>query len=220
MTVFDLVFIAVFFTTATVLVLVIWGLIRGRYRKAGRLAAGLGAFLAIYIGTVITVSALTPQRVLSMHEDRCFDDWCLAADRSTLARAIGEGADAAKAHGVFYIVDLRVSSRAARISQRAPDALVFLVDSTGKRYYPSAEGQHAYETARGNSKPLSAILGPGESFSTTRIFDLPPDARDVGLVVVHGEGPGWFIIGDSQSLLHKRTVIRLQSTGEESSYRK
>ena len=43
-------------------------------------------------------------------------------------------------------------------------------------------------------------------FARRRRFRLP---RWIGLVVVHGGGPGRFIIGDGESLLHKRTVIRL-----------
>jgi hypothetical protein len=210
MSIFDLLFIAVFLAAATFLVMALWALVRGRFRKAGRIAVWLGAFLAVYMGTVVSVSIMTPQRVLGMGEDRCFDDWCLAADQCSLAHTIGQGMAAVSSHGVFHVVNLRVSSRAGRISQSAPDAWVYLVDSQGKKYNPSPEGQGAYDAAHGVSKALGAMLGPGENFSTTRVFDLPADARDVGLVVVHGEGPGWCIIGDSQSLLHKRTVIRLQ----------
>jgi hypothetical protein len=210
--VFDLVFIAVFFTTVASLVLALWALVRGRYRKARRIAVRLGAFVAVYMGMVVVVSILTPQRVLGMGEDRCFDDWCLAADQCSLTRAIGRGAAVAEAHGTFYVVTMRVSSRAGRVAQRAPDAEVYLVDSQGSKYDPSPEGQRAYEASHGESRPLSTRLEPREDFSTVRVFDLPVDAHDVGLVVAHGEGPGWFIIGNSQSLLHKRTVIRLRPT--------
>jgi hypothetical protein len=214
MTVFDLVFIAVFLSTATFFILALWALVRGRFHKAGRIAVWLGAFHAVYMGTLISVSIMTPQRVLGMGEDRCFDDWCLAVEQCSFAHSLGQGADAASAHGTFHVLHLRVSSRARRISQSAPDTRVYLVDSQGRRYDPSSKGQRAYDATHGESKPLSAMLGPSESFSTTRIFDLPPDARDVGLVVFYGEGPGWFIIGDSQSLFHKRTVIRLPSTSD------
>jgi hypothetical protein len=212
MSVFDLVFIATFFTAVTFLAMALWAFVRGRYGRALRIAVGMGGFLAVYMGTVVIVSILTPRRVLGMHEDQCFDDWCLAAAQCSLARAIGTGPIAATAHGVFYVVTLRVSSRAGRVAQRAPDAAVYLMDSRGRKYFPSSEGQRAYDGIHGESKPLSTLLEPLESFSTIRVFDLPADAQGVGLVVAHGEVPGWFIIGDSQSLWHKRTVIRLEST--------
>jgi hypothetical protein len=214
MSIFDFLFIAVFFATAACVILALWALVRGRFRKARRIAVWLGAFLVVYMGTVVIVSIMTPQHVLGMREDRCFDDWCLAADQCSLVHSIGQGPDAAAAHGIFHVVTLRISSHAGRVAQSAPDAWVYIVDSQSRKYYLSPQGQRAFDATHGESKPLSAMLGPRESFSTTRVFDLPTDAHDVGLVVVHGQGPGWFIIGDSQSLLHKRTVIRLQSMGD------
>ena len=87
---------------------------------------------------------------------------------------------------------------------------MYLLDSRGHKYLPSPEGQRAYDAANGESKGLGDLLEPLASFSTVRVFDLPADAEDVGLVVVHGQGPGRFIIADSQSFLHEPTVIRLQ----------
>jgi hypothetical protein len=88
-------------------------------------------------------------------------------------------------------------------------ATVHLVDSQGRAYDPSSVGQKAHEVQNGAARPLGDLLSPGSSFTTVRVFDLPLEAKEVGLVVVHGSWPGWFIIGDSQSLLHKRITIKL-----------
>ena len=49
-----------------------------------------------------------------------------------------------------------------------------------------------------------------EKQRAARVFDVPRDVKGLGAVVVHGgSGPTAFIIGDSQSLLHRPTVIKL-----------
>jgi hypothetical protein len=203
MTILDLVFIAAFFTSVILLIRICWKLFRRNFQRARRAAIQLGVFWALYLTVLLAVSITTPQSVLAMREDRCFDDWCLAVDDCSLARTLGKD---------HYVVGLRVSSRAGRVSQRAPDAAVYLTDTTGVQYYPSPDAQRAYDASHPENKPLSALLGPHDSFPTVRVFDLPLNSTNAGLVVVHGQGPGRFIIGDSQSLLHKRTVTKLVCT--------
>jgi hypothetical protein len=213
MTLFDLLFIAIFLTSVALVLRSLYLVLRGRRERAVRILAWWGGFLVVYLGIEMGVSLTTPQRVLQMGEDRCFDDWCLVVDGVRLAPSIGQGEGAARAQGVFYIVTIRVSSRAKRVSQRAPDSKVILTDRQEKRYDPSPAGQKAYEAANGPAAPLGALLAPGASFTTVRVFDLPKNAVDPSAIVLHGEGPGWFVIGDDASLLHKRTVIRLRTSG-------
>jgi len=192
-------------TTVVVLVRVLYLLVRGRRSQSWRLFTRLAVGFAVYMCLVLAVSVLAQRKVLAMGQKRCFDDWCLAVENATTASRIGSS----QAQGKFYIVTVSVSSEARRVSQRAPDATVHLEDGRGRVYDPSTTGQSAYAAQNGSAKPLSDRLGPGESFTTTRVFDLPTDAEQVGLVVVHGAWPGWFIIGDSQSLLHKRPITLL-----------
>jgi hypothetical protein len=85
------------------------------------------------------------------------------------------------------------------------------VDGQGRKYDVSPPGQGAFEAEHGPAAPLTSTLALGQSLSTVQIFDLPDDARDVGLTVEHpvGPSPGLFIIGDDASLLHKPTIVRL-----------
>jgi hypothetical protein len=200
MTIFDLVFIAAIFTGLVLLIRVLWKLFRRNSQGARRAAIQLGIIGTLYMAVLLTVSISTPQRVLGMREDRCFDDWCIAVDDCSVARNYGKD---------HYVVGLRVSSRARRVSQRALDAAVYLTDATGVQYYPSPEAQRIYDASHPENKPLSALLGSLDSFSTVRVFDLPLKSTNVGLLAVHGQGPGRFVIGDSESLLHKKTVTKL-----------
>jgi hypothetical protein len=83
---------------------------------------------------------LSPQQVLAMHQLRCFDDWCASVERVELQPAIGK----VKAQGTFFLVTVQVTSKAKRISQRALDAAVYLLDGRGIRYDLSVKGQQPW----------------------------------------------------------------------------
>ena len=190
MTIFDLLFIAIFFCAVGAAAACIHFVIRGKRRRAGRIAAGTAAGVAVYLLTVVAVALASPQRIIPLGEDQCFDDFCLAVMKS-------------ERKGSRCEVTVRVSSRARRRVQRAPAAAVYLVDGAGREYRRSEAGP---------GRAMTDFLRPGESFEAIRIFTLPADARDIMAVVSHGGGfPAWFIIGERNSFLHKPTVVRLQA---------
>lgn len=193
MTLFDLLFIAVFFGIIVTLVLAGIAVLRRRRARAIAIVRGLGIFVVLYVGVVILVSLVSPRRVLHVGDDQCWDDWCLAV--TNVHRQPAEDAQT-------YEVTLRICSRAGRRAQRALDARVYLMDDRGRRYDPEPDP---------TAVPLDTLLQPHEAVSVTRVFRVPADARDPVLVATHGEGfPGLFIIGDDASLLHKRTVVELE----------
>jgi hypothetical protein len=108
LTIFDLVFIAAFFATLILIIRILWKLFRRDFRMVHRSAIQLGVFGALYMAALLAASLLIPQRILKKHEARCFDDWCLAVENCTLT------SDADQDH---YVMGLRVSSRAGRVSE-------------------------------------------------------------------------------------------------------
>jgi hypothetical protein len=191
MTLFDLLFILAFLSAVAALATAAYQAIRGRARLAGSILLRLAISAAVYLGIVALVSVTSPRRVLHTGDERCFDDWCFA---------VNHVAKAPSAQGVSYTVDLRLFSRARRIAQREKDVDVYLVDARGNRFEPAPAPSAA---------PFDVMLQPGDSVITTRVFQVPADAHELGLVLDHHAGPGKFIIGDDLSLLHKRTIIRL-----------
>ena len=192
MTIFDLIFIAVFFATVIMLVVVAITVIRGRRRQAFVIARGLVLFDVAYLLVIVVVSLATPARVLHLHEPQCFDDWCLSVEQveSTLS-----GAEST------YTTTLRLFSRARGRAQRENGVSVYLLDEQGRRYEPMDEP---------HSVSLNVMLSPGESANATRKFTVPADVNNPVLVVAHGRFPGMFIIGDSQSLFHRPSIVRFQ----------
>jgi hypothetical protein len=209
--IFDLLFIVVVLATVVMLTMAAIAGLRGRRQRATALLLRCGVVAAVYVGAVAVVSLLSPQRVLAIGEDWCFDDWCVAVDSVTFASELGPSDHPVQANGVFYVVRLRLSNHARGRPQRASSAAVHLLDGLGHRYEVSQEGQRAYEAQDGPTPPLTTTVPIGESVTTIRLFDLPRDARGVGLTVEHpvGLSPSFFIIGDQASLFHRRTVVRL-----------
>ena len=203
---FDLIFIAAFFYVFGSIIWIVVLLLRRRHDALRRHIRRLGYFAGIYFLVEIAVSLAEPQRVLARSEPRRFDDWCIAVNDLVVTNQI-EATSAAPEK--FVIVTLRVFSEARGISQAAPLASVHLLDAQGNRFNVSGPGQEAFERVHGPQPSLGTRLGPLGSFTTVRVFRVPSNLNQIDAVTPHGGGPGAFIIGDDNSLLHKPTVIRV-----------
>jgi hypothetical protein len=192
MTIFDLLFILAFLSAVVALAIAAYQAIRGRFSRAGSVLTRVALSAAVYLATISLVSIFSPRRVLKPGDERCFDDWCFQ---------VADVSRTPSAERVSYRIGIRLFSRAKGRAQRANDVVVYLVDGLGDRFEPEPDQ---------SAVPFNILLQPGESVTATRVFSIPAGARDVGLVLEHGgSGPGLFIIGDDLSLLHKRTVVRL-----------
>jgi hypothetical protein len=188
----DLLFIAVFLATVGTLLCVAYLAMRGRGSSALVLLRRWAICATGYLGVVVLSSVFWPRTVLKVGEPRCFDDWCIAVEDSSRQPVPG---------GVSYTVTLRLSSRARRVTQRENDVVIYLTDHRGRRYDPAPDG---------SAVPLNTQLGPQESVTATRSFELPADAREPGLIIAHKGGfpIGWLIIG-YETWFHKPTLVKL-----------
>jgi hypothetical protein len=186
---FDLLFLALFFTAVTSLLAAGWLAVRRQFGRALRILWRLLLCAGVYMSIVIFVSLVLPRRVLDPETTQCFDDWCIAVAGF---RRIPKG----------YQIDLRLSSRARRVSQRENNLAVYLTDHEGRRYDPLAGSFNA---------PFNVLLRPQESALVSRSFPVPSEAKDIGLVVTHEGGfpIGWFIIG-YDTWFRKPAVVQLR----------
>lgn len=191
MTIFDLLFLASFLVSVMVLVTAAYVAVRGRVSRAFRI---LGVWLvcaAVYLGTSMAVAYAAPQRVIAAGEPWCFDDWCLTVEKVRHMDAI-------------YDVDLKISSEAKRITQRASGAWIYLRDENDRHYEPTPDPAEV---------PLDVLLQPGESVAAQRSFRVPAAVHELGLVTGHGGPPcgmlSLVIMGQGGCLFHKQTMIRL-----------
>jgi hypothetical protein len=176
---FDLLFIVLFLAAVSSLMAAAWFALRRQFGRVRRILLRLLVGAAAYMAVVIAVSLILPTRRVKAGDPQCFDDWCVSIAGF---RRVPQGAH------VAYSVDLRLSSRARRVSQRENNLAVYLTDDHGRRYDPVAGNPAA---------PFSVLLRPQESVVVSRSFLVPAEASEVGAVITHEGGfpIGWFIIG-------------------------
>lgn len=208
---FELLFFAAFLATVGALVAAVALVLRRQAWRAARLMCSVGGGLALYFGALIIVSLVAPQRVIALGEEHCFDDWCVAVEEATSRPALGTGRADSIASGTFYVVSVRLSNHARGREQRASSAVLYLLDESGTRHDVSTGGQAALEAERGHLPPLTATIPVGGLLRTAQVFDIPSDATGLSAVIEHpvGFSPGWFVIGDESSILHRPTIVRL-----------
>ena len=195
MTPFDLVFILVLLTPVLLLGRIAIAAVRGRRAVATRRVLFLVAGLAGYMIVVLLVGLVTPRREVPLGRPQCSDDWCIAVE-GVLRTPVSDG--------VLYQVNFRLSSRARRVAQRERYVVAYLRDARGRRFDSDPAAA---------AVPFDVELQPQESVTATRLFTVPADAADVGLVVAREGGvpiPGCCIIADEGSLFHKKTAVKLQ----------
>jgi hypothetical protein len=163
----------------SVVVLTIWGRHRQRYAMAGLLVLILGYGLSL-----AGFSLFSREQTLARGQEKyfCELDCHLAYSVQSVERAktIGD----ATASGEFYIVKVRArfdESTTAPWRPRdvhvSPVPLNFtIVDGHGRALQRSLAGQSAWDASHGSGRSLLDPLLPGESYETTLVFDVPPDA--------------------------------------------
>lgn len=191
--------------------------LRGRTRLARSIALIAGAWVAAYAALLVVTSITSRERTLALGETKRFCGFYLdchmgvAVERVDTLSSIGDGSDALRAGGTFYVVRLRVSSDARRVPLHLEEPQVVIVDREGYRHERSLEAEERLPTAQ--LADLERPVNAGDSFSRTIVIDVPRDARDLRLHVTMG-GPldrvvELAVIGDEDALLHAPTLHAL-----------
>jgi hypothetical protein len=183
---------------------------------AGAALAGAGA----YLGALLLFSLTSREENLRKGDLKyfCEIDCHLAysLEEASRTRALGIPPQTAAAGGSFYVVAVKtwfdprtIASFRGNGPLTPNPRAVFLVDESGRRYGVSPAGQRALEESRGPSAPMTRILRPGESYTTTLVFDLPDGVRRPRLFLGDAPGIETFLIGHENSLFHKKIYFEL-----------
>lgn len=194
----------------------------GRGLKAKIAAAAMvltGGYLLVLLGASFASHTWTlgPGEEKYFCEVDCHIAYSVAGVAQT--KTLGAGANAMTAGGTFYVVTIRTRFDERTISPRrgnaplapSPRALT-MVDDNSREYPASAAGEAALANGGGAGTPMTQPLRPGESYTTQIVFDLPDDARHPRLLISSPTNPTWIgslLIGDENSLLHKKVFFRL-----------
>jgi hypothetical protein len=192
-------------------------LLRHHSFAARRVLLAGGAVAAAYLAALTGFSLASRDQVVEPGNAKyfCEIDCHLAYSVLGARREAVLGA-ARPSRGAWEVVTLRVwfdpattsPHRGGRPLTPSPRE-VHLVDAEGNRYAPSEAGLRALEASAGRQTPLTTPLRPGEAYTTTLVFDVPPGVRDPGLLVTEADLVTRLLIGHERSLLHAGTVFRL-----------
>jgi len=172
-----------------------------RKTKPTRFVGGVVAAGAlIYFGLLFTFSLGSKDVVLAPGQEKYFCEIDCHLAYSVLASREERQSGARLVH-----VTLRTRFDETTISPSRPkDApltpnprQVRLIDSEGRAFVPDAV----------TGVPLSKDLIPAQSYETELIFRVPPDASQLHLSITDPSWEGRFLIGDEQSLGHKKTYL-------------
>lgn len=191
--------------------------LRGQPSRVGRLALVAGGWAVLYLGALLAVSLASEERVLGWGSDKKFCGFYLdchtqiAVSRVEVLDSLGT----LRPDGRFHVVTLRIGSDARAAHMRLTAPRLAVTDAAARCLHRSTAGEAALARIRGPQPALTDELGPGASYQTTVVFDIPPDAQDPRLAVTQGWWVDrlieFFLIGDEDSFLHARTTIRLAS---------
>jgi hypothetical protein len=209
-TIFDLLLILLVLSTAACVLVVAGTLIFRRWRLAGRLAIAILAVWAVYLGAGAAVAVLTPQHIMHVGEDRCFDEMCFAVNGFHRAATIEHAGMVTKPLGVFMIVDVRISNRGGH-AQKENGRSAVIVDQSGQVYRESQAGLQALSQVNVPLSGLDAEVAPGQSLDTKLVFDLPASAVHPAFALGSSLAfnPASIVIADEAHFLHKPTIVPL-----------
>jgi hypothetical protein len=171
-------------------------LVRREREKVLRGVTWIAGVWVVYLAMLVTVSLVQPQRVVAMGQEQCFDDMCFAVvgAEEVPGFLIRDGSRLVR-------VSVRVSNRGRGRPQSEGLIRAYLVDAQGRRWEES--------TGVGGVR-LTARVAAGDSVVSEPVFKVAGDATGLELVFTHGwKQPGVLVIGDSDSWLHRRTVVKL-----------
>lgn len=183
---------------------------------AQKIALVVMILLVGYASVLLGASAASREQTLGGDQEKyfCEIDCHLTYSVVGMERVKMPISDATEktADGILYAVSVRTRFDENTISARRGDSpltpsprAVAIVDDQG-RIYPTSEGSQ--------QTSLTQPLRPGESYITKLVFKLPSDAKGLRLLITSPTEPGWLgriIIGDEDSVFHKKIYLRLSS---------
>jgi hypothetical protein len=205
MTLFDLLLILMVLGSAAAFITAVIAFVLRRWKLAWRLSLIVVVAWAVYLGVGTVVAMRAPQHIMTLGEDRCFDEMCFAVTGWNRRPSSNAGKS-------LYLVDVRITNRSRGRAQRENGRKGVLIDRSGRIYEVSSEGMRAMSPVDGPSLAgLDAEVGPGQSVETRLVFELPTDVDYPGFALASdlAMNPARLVIGDEDHFLHRPTVVPL-----------
>jgi hypothetical protein len=182
---------------------------------------GVAVWFVFYFAMLIGFSATSEEKDLSLNEPKAFCGFYLDCHMHTAVTDVRTAKNIGNktAVGEFYIVKVKVFSdaKAATLGLITVDAHV--VDADDHKYTRDMDA----EMDLGPQPEFGKQIRPQESFVKEIVFDLPVDVRQPRLDIKEGYGIDHAIeavlVGDEDSILHKRTYFKLEGQSQTAAVR-
>jgi hypothetical protein len=174
-------------------ILVSW--LRGEKLRVKRGLQWLIGVWVVYLGVLVGVSLLQKQKMVAIGETQCFNNMCFTV---TGIEEVPR----------FVPRDVRRLVRVSiRVTNRGRSATS---NSLMKAYLVDGQERRWKESSGVNGVNLTAKVAGGSSVTSEPVFEIAGDATQLGLILTQGwRQPGVLVIGDSDSVMHRRTKINL-----------
>ena len=182
-------------------------------------SGAVAVWLVFYTTMLLGVSLASREKTLELNEAKAFCGFYLdchlhaSVSGVRTAKQIGDKT----AQGVFYIVKVKIFSDAKRAAIGLHNPQFEVVDEQRRIFEP-------IEDSMVSGNPFERKVPAGGSFEGEVIFDLPADIKNPRLDVAEGIGIDKVIesvlIGDEDSILHKRNYFKLEEQSQNSGVNK
>ena len=198
----------------------IYSLARKKFGLTKFALISIALVVALYLVCLLIFSFASKDKVLARGEEKhfCEIDCHLAYSVTDVRemKTLGDAPAQVTAGGVFRVVTIKTRFDETTIGKNRGDGLLYpnsrviaVSDEGGNQYFPSAEAQGLLEKSQAAGTAMTIPLRPGESYSTTLVFDLPADIKNPTLLVREGELVTHLVIGHENSPLHKKTRFQI-----------
>jgi hypothetical protein len=206
--------IGVLFVAAVLLIVAFWKKIDWLKKFV---FGGAAIWLALYAVLLFGSSLSSEEKTLGLNEPKEFCGFYLDCHMHTAvtgvrkAKTIGDKT----AKGEFYVVKVKIFSDAKRVDLSLLAPKLYVIDGDGKPY-------PRFEDAENPAPPFDQKIPAGGSFEREVVFDLPSDVKNPRLDVAEGIGIDKAIeavlIGDEDSILHKRVRFSLEPQAQTAKF--
>jgi hypothetical protein len=218
--------VGVFLFLGTGLVIFVFGLalvysvIKKKFLVTRITLVGIAIICGLYFVIMLGFSFASTEKVLAHGQEKhfCEIDCHLAYSITDVhqTKTLGNAPDHVTAADMFRVVTLKTRFNETTTSLNRGNGLLYpnsrivaVIDDGGKEYFPSPAGQGALERSQASGTPLTNPLRPGETYTTTLVFDLPADARNPTLLIREGDLVTHLVIGHENTPLHKKTRFQI-----------
>ena len=198
----------------------IYSVVRKKFGLTKFALVTIALVAGLYFVILLIFSFASSEKVIARGEEKhfCEIDCHLAYSIADVheTKTIGDAPNQLTAAGMFRVVTIKTRFDETTTSLNRGNGLLYpnsrvvtLSDEDGKQYFPSSAAQALLEKSQAAGTAMTIPLRPGESYSTTLVFDLPADIKSPTLLIREGEFVTHLVIGHENSPLHKKTRFQI-----------